>query len=62
MGNLSGTLKKFMGNKNTVTIVGVLICILVLYFGYNYRINKDTRMVKVPYALEAIQPKTKITK
>lgn len=62
MGNLSGTLKKFMGNKNTVTIMGVLICIFVLYFGYNYRINKDTRMIKVPYALETIQPKTKITK
>mgnify|MGYP004462881475 CR=1 FL=1 len=61
MGNLSGTLKKFMGNKNTVTIVGVLICILVLYFGYNYRVNKAVKMVRVPYALETIQPKTKIT-
>ena len=35
MGNLSGTLKKFMGNKNTVTIVGVLICILVPSFSSN---------------------------
>lgn len=62
MGNLSGTLKKFMGNKNTVTILGVLICILVLYFGYNYRVNKDTKMVRVPYAIDTIQPKTQITK
>ncbi len=61
MGNLGGTLKKFMGNKNTVTILGVLICILVLYFGYNYRINKDTKMVRVPYAIDTIQPKTQIT-
>lgn len=61
MGNLSGSLKKFMGNKNTVTIVGVLICILVLYFGYNYRVNKAVKMVRVPYAAVTIQPKTKIT-
>lgn len=61
MGNLSGTLKKFMGNKNTVTIVGVLICILVLYFGYNYRVNKAVKMIRVPYAMDTIQPKTKIT-
>lgn len=61
MNNLSNSLKKFIGNKNTVTILGVLICILILYFGYNYRINQQVTLVSVPYANVDIAPKTKIT-
>lgn len=61
MNNLSKTIKKVLGNKNTVTVIGVLLCILVLYVGYNMRINQKTKLVKVYYAKETIQPKTKIT-
>lgn len=61
MNNLSKTIKKVLGNKNTVTIIGVLLCIIVLYIGYNMRINQKTKLVKVYYAKETIQPKTKIT-
>ena len=35
MGNLNNGLKKFLSNKNTVTVVGVVIAVLVLYIGYN---------------------------
>ena len=31
-------LKKFLQNKNTVTVVGIVVVIFVLYFAYNYRI------------------------
>ena len=31
MNNLSSSLKNFMGNKNTVTIVGVVLCIIGQY-------------------------------
>lgn len=61
MNNLSSSIKKFVGNKNTVTILGVLLCIVILYFGYNYRINQKVTKIRVPYANQTIQPKTKIT-
>lgn len=61
MNNLSSSMKKFFGNKNTVTILGVILCVVVLYIGYNYRINQKVTLTKVPYAKETIQPKTKIT-
>ena len=55
-------LSKFLRNKNTVTILGVLACIAILFVGYNMRINQRTSLVKVYYANQTIQPKTKITK
>lgn len=38
--NLSSSLKKFVSNKNTITIIGVVLCIIILYWGYNFRINQ----------------------
>ena len=32
-------LKKFLQNKNTVTVVGVVLAIVVLYVAYNMRVN-----------------------
>ncbi len=61
MQNLSASLKKFMGNKNTVTIIGVILCVFILYFGYNYRINQKVKLIRVPYATQTIQPRTLIT-
>ena len=61
MNNLSSSMKKFLGNKNTVTILGVIICLIILYFGYNYRINSQVELVQIPYAKETIQPRTYIT-
>ena len=61
MGNLSIGLKKFLSNKNTVTILGVVAAVFVLYFGYNSRVNKAITPIKVPYAKETISPGTQIT-
>ena len=61
MNNLSMSMKKFLGNKNTVSIIGVLLCLVILWFGYNYRINQKVALVKLPYATTAIQPRTLIT-
>ena len=55
-------LSKFLKNKNTVTILGVLICLVVLYVGYTTRINQKTALTTVYYANQTIQPKTQITK
>ena len=61
MNNLSNSMKKFISNKNTVTILGVVLCIIILYLGYNFRINQKVSLTKVPYANQTIQPKTEIT-
>ena len=54
-------LNKFLKNKNTVTILGILACIVILYAGYTMRINQKTTLVTVCYANKTIQPKTLIT-
>ncbi len=56
------SLRKFMGNKNTVTIIGVLLAVLIIWVGYNFRINQKVSLIRVPYAKVTIQPKTEITK
>ena len=61
MNNLFVGIKKFLTNKNTVTVVGVIIAIIVLYVGYNMRIKQAITPVTVPYALEEINPRTQIT-
>lgn len=55
------SIKKFLTNKNTVTIVGVLIAVVILYVGYNYRIKAAINPITVPYAKQQIAPRTKIT-
>ena len=54
-------LNKFLKNKNTVTILGVIICLVILYIGYTMRINQKTALATVYYANQTIQPKTLIT-
>lgn len=61
MGNLITTLKKFLSNKNTVTILGVFLGIIVLYVGYNWRVNEKVKFISVLYAKEEIGSNTQIT-
>ena len=62
MNNFIIAIKRFFQNKNTVTIIGVLLIILVLFFGYRYQINKMVNPVSnIPVAAETIQPRTQIT-
>ena len=61
MGNKVTGLKKFVGNKNTVTFVCIILGVLVLYFGYTYRVNSATDPVRVPYAKKTLAKKSKIT-
>lgn len=62
MGSISIGLKKILANKNTVTIIGVVAAILVLYVGYNARVKKAITPISVPYAKTTINPGTQITK
>ena len=61
MNNLIVGFKKFLTNKITVTVVGVLAAIVILYIGYNMRINQAITPITVPYALEEIDPGVQIT-
>ena len=61
MGNIMTTLKRFLSNKNTVTIIGVIVGILVLYIGYNWRVKQATDPVTVPYAKVALTSRHEIT-
>lgn len=60
MGNLLTPFKRFLGNKNTVTILGILLGIVVLYIGYDWRVKQSTNPVSVPYAKVEITSRTKI--
>ena len=61
MGNLVTNFKKFLQNKNTVTVIGVILAIIVLYFAYTMRINSAINPISVPYAAEQIKAGTQIT-
>ena len=61
MSNIVVGIKKFFTNKNTVTVVGVILAIIIIYVGYNMRINQAITPVTVPYAMEDINPRTQIT-
>ncbi|MBO5138017.1 MAG: hypothetical protein J6B89_00045 [Bacilli bacterium] len=61
MNNISIGIKKFLTNKNTVTIVGVVAAVLVLYIGYNWRVKQATNPISVPYAIKTIKPGLQIT-
>ena len=49
MGNIVTTIKRFLSNKNTVTIIGVLLGLIVLYVGYNYRVKTAVSTINVPF-------------
>ena len=56
-----GRLAKFLQNKNTVTVLGVVLMIGILYVMYNVRVRQATAPVQVPYAKETIPASTQIT-
>lgn len=60
MGNIMLKLKRFLGNKNTVTILCVVAGVAVLLVGYNYRVSQAVQPVSVPYALRRMEPKSKV--
>ncbi len=61
MNKIKVVLKKFFKNKNTVTILCVVLGLVILYFGYSYRIKQATNPISIPYAKVEIQPRTLIT-
>ncbi len=61
MNNLIISVQRFFKNKNVVTVLGVIVIMAILYFGYNAQLRSQTNPVEVPIAKVTIQPRTKIT-
>lgn len=60
MNNFLMTLKRFFTNKNTITIIGVIVIVGLLYAVYSYQIGTQVNPVKIPVAKVEIPPKTMI--
>lgn len=62
MNGIIMSFKKMLQNKNIVTVLGVIIIMAILYFGYSYQIKKQVNPISgIPVAKTTIQPRTKIT-
>lgn len=61
MNNFMISVKRFFKNKNTVTILGVMAIIGILFGGYRMQINRAVVPLTVPVAKVTIQPRTEIT-
>ena len=61
MNNFMISLKRFFANKNTVTIIGVVIVLGILYWGYSSTIKKAVNPIRVPVAAGDLEPQTEIT-
>ena len=61
MNSILVSLKRFITNKNTVTVLGVIAALGLLYYGYNKTIDSQVKPVRIPVAKQTIQPRTLIT-
>ncbi len=61
MGSLLNTFKKFFTNKTTVTILGVVVGVAVLFGFYTYRVNNAVNPTRVPVATRTIAATEEIT-
>jgi hypothetical protein len=61
MGNVGMTLKRFFTNKNTVTLLAIIVCVILLYICYNWRVNKAVSTVNACVATKTIAPRVQIT-
>lgn len=55
------SVKRFFKNKNTVTILGVILILGILWGAYYYQVQKQVKPISVPVAAVTIQPRTQIT-
>jgi hypothetical protein len=61
MNDFVNNLKRFFRNKNTVTIIGVIAVLALLYWGYSSQVTNAVTPTAVPVAAKTIQPRTQIT-
>ena len=54
MGNFGIALKKFITNKNTITVLGIIFILILLYIGYDRTIKKSVDPINVPVAKQRL--------
>lgn len=54
-------MKKIFANKGVVTFIGGILCIIILFFAYRYRVNKEINPISVPYAKTRLEARAEIT-
>lgn len=60
--NILVSIKRFFTNKNVVTVIGIVLIIVLLYWGYNKAIQTQVTPISgIPVAKEKILPGTLIT-
>ncbi len=52
---------RFLKNKNTVTVIGVILIVAILWVSYYIQLQRTVKPVQVPVAATTIQPRTQIT-
>lgn len=61
MGNILNTLKNIIANKNTITVLGVLIGVVAIYLVYNNQIQSTTTTISVYYVKQNVASNTQLT-
>lgn len=61
MNNFGIAFKKFITNKNTITILGIIIILVLLYVGYDLTVKKSVDPINVPVAANTILARSEIT-
>lgn len=61
MDNVLASAQRLLRNKNAITIIGIILVLVLLYWGYSSQINNAVQPVSVPVATTTIQPRTEIT-
>ncbi len=60
MGNIFTTLKNFVKNKNTVTILCLLVGVAALWIGYSVRVKEATTPIRIPVAARELSAQSEI--
>ncbi|MBP3920588.1 MAG: hypothetical protein J6D28_03385 [Bacilli bacterium] len=55
------SIMRFLKNKNTVTVLGLLVIVAMLWGVYYWQLQKQVKPTSVPVASVTIQPRTQIT-
>lgn len=61
MGNIGTMVKRFLSNKNTVTLIAIIVCTVILYACYNWRVKSAVTTTYVCTAVETIPAREQIT-
>ena len=51
-------IKRFVGNKNVVTILGIALCIGILVLGYFIRVNNSVTTTSIPFAKKELSARS----